>query len=57
MRIGLGSYVVVTVADGTVLEGQIIKMGMDHIVLDEVRAFWDWVFIEKYNIVEIREVQ
>lgn len=46
-------YVIATLADGTVMEGTVVKVGNGHIVLDECRAFGDWVFIEICNIVDI----
>ena len=46
----LGDYVVVTLMDGTVFEGEIVRIGNDNIVVD------DWVFIEFMNIREINKV-
>lgn len=56
MGLCIGSYVIVTLADGEVLEGSIVKIGNGHIVIDEVRTFGDWVFIEDYNILSICSV-
>lgn len=46
----IGDYVVVTLMDGTVFEGEIVRIGNDNIVVDDVSAFGDWVFIEFINI-------
>lgn len=46
-------YIRVKLLDGTIFEGEIVKVGSNHIVIDDVRAFEDWVFIELCNIVEI----
>lgn len=54
-NLGLGDYVVVTLADGMVFEGEIVKIGNDNIVVDDVSAFGDWVFIEFRNIVDIQK--
>ena len=52
----IGDEVVVALADGTVLQGYILKMGHDHILIDENVIFGDWVFIEYINIVNISMV-
>ena len=49
----IGNEVLVTLADGTMLQGYILKIGQDHILIDENVIFGDWVFIEFYNIVNI----
>uniref|UniRef100_UPI004057C94A hypothetical protein n=1 Tax=Acetatifactor sp. TaxID=1872090 RepID=UPI004057C94A len=52
----LGDYVIVSLVDGTVFEGEIVRIGSDNIVVDDVAAFGDWVFIEFMNIREINKV-
>ena len=52
----IGDEVVVSLADGTSLQGCILKMGHDHILIDENVIFGDWVFIEYINIVNISMV-
>lgn len=49
----IGDEVVVSLADGTSLQGYILKMGHDHILIDENVIFGDWVFIEYINILNI----
>lgn len=49
-----GDYAVVKLADGTVFEGEIVRMGVDNLVVDDKRTYGDWVFIEFYNIVDIQ---
>lgn len=52
----IGNEVVVDLADGTSLQGYILKMGHDHILIDENVIFGDWVFIEYINIVSITKI-
>ena len=52
----IGDYVVVTLMDGTVFEGEIVRIGNDNIVVDDVTVFGDWVFIEFRNIREIMKL-
>lgn len=52
----VGDYVVVTLADGTVFEGELVRIGKDNIVVDDVTVFGDWVFIEFRNIREIMKL-
>ena len=49
----IGDYVKLCLADGTIIEGTVVKMGQDHVVIDEVRAFGDWVWIELVHISDI----
>ena len=50
----IGEYVMVTLKDGTVFEGDVVRVGADNMVVDDVSAFGDWVFIEFRNIIDIR---
>ncbi len=50
----IGDYVMVTLKDGTVFEGDVVRVGADNMVVDDVSAFGDWVFIEFRNIIDIR---
>ena len=52
----VGDEVVVTLADGTILQGYILKIGKDHILIDEHVIFGDWVFIEFFNIFNITRI-
>ncbi len=52
----IGDEVVVALADGTVLQGYILKMGHDHVLIDENVIFGDWVFIEYINIVNMTKI-
>ena len=49
-----GDYAVVSLADGTQFEGEIVRIGNDNLVVDDKRTYGDWVFIEFYNIVNIQ---
>lgn len=52
---GIGDFVIVTLADGTVMQGEIVRIGKDNVVIDEYVVFGDWVFIEFCNILDIRK--
>ena len=48
-----GEYVAVTLADGSTMRGTVIKVGADHVLIDEDYAFGDWVVIDYVNIVQV----
>lgn len=48
-----GEYVAVTLADGSTMKGTVIKVGADHVLIDEDYAFGDWVVIDYVNIVQV----
>ena len=48
---GIGDFVTVLLADNTIIKGEIVRVGADHFVIDDVIAFGDWVFIEFCNIL------
>ena len=50
---GIGDFVTVLLADNTIIKGEIVRVGADHFVIDDVIAFGDWVFIEFCNILNI----
>lgn len=52
---GIGDFVIVTLADGTVMQGEIVRIGKDNVVIDEYVVFGDWVFIEFCNILDIQK--
>ena len=52
-----GEYVKVLLADGMILEGEVVRVGADNMVVDDVSAFGDWDFIEFRNIVSIAKAQ
>ena len=49
----IGEEVLVTLADGTMLQGYILKIGPDRILIDENVIFGDWVSLEFINIINI----
>ena len=49
----IGDEVVVTLVDGTMLQGYILKIGPDRILIDENVIFGDWVSLEFINIINI----
>ena len=46
-------YVAVTLADGSTMRGPVLKVGADHVLIDEDYAFGDWVVIDYVNIVQV----
>lgn len=48
-----GEYVAVTLADGTTMRGTVLKVGADHVLIDEDLAYGDWVVIDYVNIVQV----
>lgn len=53
-RLNVGDYIKVMLVDGSVFEGEIVSMGANHMIVDDVRAFGDMVGIEYKYIVDIR---
>lgn len=48
-----GEYVELMLADSSKLRGTVIKVGADHVLIDEDYAFGDWVVIDYVNIVQV----
>lgn len=48
-----GEYVELMLADSSKLRGTVIKVGADHVLIDEDCAFGDWVVIDYVNIVQV----
>ena len=55
-NINIGDYVIVTLANANILEGELVKIGTDFIVIDDVSAFGDWVYVKFYDIVNINRI-
>ena len=55
-NINIGDYVIVTLANANILEGELVKIGTDFIVIDDVSAFGDWVYVNFYDIVNINRI-
>ena len=53
MNILLGDYIEVNLRDGTIVSGILEKVGKDHIVIEEDRAFGDWICIYYADIIDI----
>ena len=54
-NIKAGDYIRVYLIDGTILEGKVIKIGKRSFVINGGRTFWDYMFIEFQNVVEIQK--
>ncbi len=52
--LSVGDYIKVMLVDGNIFEGEIVSLGVSHMVVDDVRAFGDMVVIEYKYIVDIR---
>ena len=52
--LSVGDYIKVMLADGSIIEGEIVSLGANHMVVDDVSAFGDMVGIEYKYIVDIR---
>lgn len=50
----VGDYIKVLLVDGNIFEGEIILLGVNHMIVDDVRAFGDMVGIEYKYIVEYK---
>ena len=50
----VGDYIKVMLVDGSVFEGDIVSLGVNHMIVDDVRAFGDMVGIEYQYIVDYR---
>lgn len=55
--INQGDCIKVKLLDGTIFEGEVVKVGNNNMVIDDIQAFGDWVFIEFCNIVGIEYCQ
>ena len=52
--LNVGNYIQVLLVDGSVFEGEIVSLGVNHMIVDDVRAFGDMIGIEYKYIVDIR---
>lgn len=52
--LNVGDYIQVLLVDGSVFEGEIVSLGVNHMIVDDVRAFGDMIGIEYKYIVDIR---
>lgn len=52
--LSVGDYIKVMLVDDNIFEGEIVSLGVSHMVVDDVRAFGDMVVIEYKYIVDIR---
>lgn len=52
--LNVGDYIWVMLIDGSVFEGDIVSLGVNHMIVDDVRAFGDMVGIEYKYIVEYK---
>ena len=52
--LNVGNYIQVLLVDGSVFEGEIVSLGVNHMIVDDVRAFGDMISIEYKYIVDIR---
>lgn len=50
--LNVGDYIQVLLVDGSVFEGEIVSLGVNHMIVDDVRAFGDMVGIEYKYIIE-----
>ena len=50
----VGDYIKVMLVDGSVFEGDIVSLGVNHMIVDDVRAFGDMVGIEYKYIIDYR---
>lgn len=50
----VGDYIKVMLVDGSVFKGDIVSLGVNHMIVDDVRAFGDMVGIEYKYIIDYR---
>lgn len=55
-NVNLGDNIQVELCDGTIMRGEVIKVGANHFVLNEDRIFGDWVFIYFCNVSRIMKL-
>lgn len=55
-NVSLGDYIEVELCDGTMMKGEVIRVGANHFVLNEDRIFGDWVFIYFCNVSRIMKL-
>lgn len=53
-KLNVGDYIKVLLVDGNIFEGEIVSLGVNHMIVDDVSAFGDMVGIEYKYIVDIR---
>ena len=53
-KLNVGDYIKVMLVDGNIFEGEIVSLGVNHMIVDDVSAFGDMVGIEYKYIVDIR---
>lgn len=53
----IGDCIRVTLVDGTIFEGELVRLGKDNMVVDDMTVFGDWVFIEFSNIMSVANCQ
>lgn len=52
--LNVGDYIKVILVDGSIFEGEIVSLGANHMIVDDVRAFGDMVGIEYKYIIDYR---
>ena len=52
--LNVGDYIKVLLVDGNIFEGEIASLGVNHMIVDDVRAFGDMVGIEYKYIIDYR---
>lgn len=50
----VGDYIKVLLVDGNIFEGEIASLGVNQMIVDDVRAFGDMVGIEYKYIIDYR---
>ena len=53
-KLNVGDYIKVLLVGGNIFEGEIVSLGVNHMIVDDVSAFGDMVGIEYKYIVDIR---
>lgn len=53
-KLNVGDYIKVLLVDGNIFEGEIVSLGVNHMIVDDISAFGDMVGIEYKYIVDIR---
>lgn len=52
-KLNVGDYIKVLLVDGNIFEGEIVSLGVNHMIVDDVSAFGDMLGIEYKYIVDI----
>lgn len=54
--IRVGQNLKICLNDGTVVTGEVVRAGVDHVVLDKTNIYHDWVWVYYLDIVHLEQI-